>query len=215
MALVIYDHGYRIQTPTRSEFPPGGVNKLTALRASHSAASREDNVHADGHKFIQRLGAEKKQDPAATPATQAYVDTEEKTVSLPDRRSLVLSHIMVSPVQVISSTATVFGASRKMDEYDILHLVVVNEEMQLLGMLSRSDLQRAEKNTSQSIEAFYSKQVIAALPDTQVRQVAQSFVENKINAMPVVDSTDKVVGIITRTDLLHLLVSGPNLERWA
>ncbi|MGB0468467.1 MAG: HPP family protein [Pontibacterium sp.] len=217
MALVIYDHGYRIQTPTRSEFPPKGVSALTEPRAPHRIADAEDKAQADGEKFIQQIAPhsrKRKQRPRRS-ATLAYAETEEKARGLADRRNLVLSHMMTSPVQTIQKGATIFTAWRKMEDLQIRHLVVVNEENQPLGMLSERDILKAGKNSSQLIETIYTKEVIAASPDTQVRHVAQSFVEYNINSMPIVDDKDRVIGIITRTDLLHLLVSGPNLEHWA
>ncbi len=214
MALVIYDHGYRIQTPTSSEFPPRGVQELTELRGAHRTADPEDRNRAED-RFIQRIDTGRRKDTPSRPAAKAYVNTEEKAQTLPNRRLLVLSHIMTTPVHVITKGATIFAAWRKMEELRIRHLIVVGDDQQLLGILSGSDILNAGKNSPESIETIYSQQVIAASPDTQVRHVAQSFVEHKINAMPVVDERDKVVGIITRTDLLHLLVSGPNLERWA
>lgn len=217
MALVIYDHGYRIQTPKKSEFPPTGVNRLTEPRASHRGADNEDRFHTDGEKFIRYLQPEPKKKglPPATPATQAYVETEEKAIGLPDRRALSISHIMSSPIHVITPGATIFAASRKMGDLNIRHLVVVNEESQLLGMLSERDLLRVGKQSPSSIDTIYSKKVVAASPDTQVRQAAQIMVEYNINSIPVVAADGSAIGVVTRTDMLHLLVSGPNLERWA
>ena len=217
MALVIYDHGYRIQTPTKSEFPPTGVDKLEELKASHRSADSEDRVHADGEKFIQILQPERKKKglPPSSAATQAYVDTEEKAISLPDRRTLSISHIMSSPVQTITPGATIFAASRKMVDLNIRHLVVVNESQQLLGMMSERDILRVGKNSPESIDTIYSTKVLAASPDTRVRQAAQIMVEYNINSIPIVDSGGGAIGVVTRTDMLHLLVSGPNLERWA
>jgi len=215
MALVIYDHGYRIRTPKKSEFPPGGVNPLTEPRAAQRSADSEDRFRREADQYIRMLQPESKKGlPPNTPATQAYVETEEK-MGLPDRRALVISHIMSSPVQVITPGATVFAASRKMAELNIRHLVVVNEQQQLLGMLSERDILRVGRHSPQSIDAIYTKKVIAASPDTQVRHAAQSMVDYNINSIPIVGADGIAVGVITRTDMLHLLVSGPNLERWA
>lgn len=216
MALVIYDHGYRIKTPTRTEFPPRGVSELTATRASHRSADIEDKVHADGDKtiFVMESGRKAPQKQAYNNATQAYVDTDVKTNALQDRRNLYISHIMTTPVEGITPGATIIAAARRMEELSIHHLVVVDGERRLQGMISERDLLRVGKSSPQLLDTVYSKQVVAASPDTQVRQVAQAFVEHGFNAMPVVDGEGKVVGIVTRTDLLHLLVSGPNLERW-
>jgi CBS domain-containing protein len=216
MALVIYDHGYRIKTPTRAEFPPKGVSELTALRATHRAADIEDKVHADGEKAVFVMESGRKMLPKQqSSATQAYVDTNNKTNTLQDRRNLYISHIMTTPVETVTPGATISAAAKRMEDLSIHHLVVVDGERRLQGMISERDLLRSGKNSPEIIDTICSKQVVAASPDTQVRQVAQAFVEHGFNAMPVVDGEGRVVGLVTRTDLLHLLVSGPNLERWA
>jgi len=81
--------------------------------------------------------------------------------------------------------------------------------------LSERDLLRVGKQSPSSIDTIYSKKVVAASPDTQVRQAAQIMVEYNINSIPVVAADGSAIGVVTRTDMLHLLVSGPNLERWA
>ncbi len=43
MALVIYDQGYRIQTPVKSMFTPRGVEQMTA--AANTAAAGGDKDH--------------------------------------------------------------------------------------------------------------------------------------------------------------------------
>ena len=47
---------------------------------------------------------------------------------------------------------------------------------------------------------------VSCAPDEPLEQVAKTMVEKKLDAMPVI-SHDKLVGIVTRSDLLKLLVS--------
>lgn len=53
---------------------------------------------------------------------------------------------------------------------------------------------------------------MAVPEDTLVRDIALIFMKHKASAFSVVNADHRVVGIITRTDLLSLLVSGPNQE---
>ena len=45
--------------------------------------------------------------------------------------------------------------------------------------------------------------VITVKPDASVRDVAQTLLESRISAVPVVDDQGKLVGIVSEGDLLH------------
>ncbi len=45
--------------------------------------------------------------------------------------------------------------------------------------------------------------VITVLPETTIEVLAKLLIDNKISGVPVVDSTNKLVGIVTEGDLLH------------
>jgi CBS-domain-containing membrane protein len=51
-------------------------------------------------------------------------------------------------------------------------------------------------------------QVIAVEPDTDVREIAKLLVEHRISAVPVVDKSGKVVGIVSEGDLMRRAESG-------
>jgi len=212
MALVVYDHGYRINTPLESIFPPRAVTPLEQIKHLPRTADSED--------AFEKLLPEGARQPSpgagggSQPrATRAYQNTASDTAS--DRRRLAVSHIMSSPVHNVTADSLINDAWEKMKQLEIRHLVVTSDDGRPLGLLSEKDLFRLEPEKSAKVSEIYSRQLIAASPDTLVRQVANSFIENNINSMPVVDDEDKVIGIVCRTDLLRLLVSGPNLERWA
>ena len=50
--------------------------------------------------------------------------------------------------------------------------------------------------------------VITVKPSTTVKEVAGLFLEKKISAAPVVDSEEKLVGIVSEGDLLHRVEAG-------
>jgi CBS domain-containing protein len=52
-----------------------------------------------------------------------------------------------------------------------------------------------------------SRPVVTVRPDTGLRDVAATLVEHGINAVPVVDDGDRLVGIVTEADLLTLEVT--------
>lgn len=215
MALFIYDQGYRVQTPKESLFPKRGVNSLTKSKESHQSAGSEDKLHADGDKFVIP-GQPQPQERNENSATRAYTShstTEHKSSEAPTAR-LTVANLMVSPVHTVQPGTTIHTAWKRLDSLEINHLIVVDDNNRPVGLVSRSDLQAAGKDSIHPVKSVYSGMLIAATPETLIQDIAINFIDNDINAVPVVDTDDRVVGIICRTDLLRLLVSGPHLERW-
>jgi CBS domain-containing protein len=49
-----------------------------------------------------------------------------------------------------------------------------------------------------------SSPVVTVQPDTQLKDVASTLIEHGINAAPVIDASDRLVGIVSEADLLSL-----------
>lgn len=48
-----------------------------------------------------------------------------------------------------------------------------------------------------------TKDVLSVTEDTDLKELAQLFVERKVNAMPVVNTAGKLVGMVNQTDLVE------------
>ena len=55
--------------------------------------------------------------------------------------------------------------------------------------------------------------VITVKPSTTVKDVAELFLEKRISAAPVIDSQEKLVGIVSEGDLLHRVEAGTERHR--
>jgi len=53
---------------------------------------------------------------------------------------------------------------------------------------------------------------IAATPRASLRDLAAQLVSNQFSGMPVVDADGKVVGVVTESDLVRVLIGGKHLE---
>ena len=62
-----------------------------------------------------------------------------------------------------------------------------------------------------------SSPVVTVQLDTQLKDVAATLVEHGINAAPVIDASDRLVGIVSEADLLSLeVLPGPgSVASWA
>ena len=55
--------------------------------------------------------------------------------------------------------------------------------------------------------------VITVKPHTSVKAVAETFLQRRISAVPVVDDQDKLVGIVSEGDLIHRTEAGTERQR--
>lgn len=127
---------------------------------------------------------------------------------------------MHTPVFTISADAGLDRALVIMQTQHIRHLPVVDEQHNLVGIISSGNLRRLmveDKNPSGGVKGYLLPaltkvrsvmitNVIKAHLEMTVADAAMKMSELKIGALPVVDSSGKkVLGIITETDLLRLL----------
>jgi CBS domain-containing protein len=127
--------------------------------------------------------------------------------------------IMHSPAIVVTPDTCVPAASALMKERGIRHLPVV-ENGRLVGIVSRGDLREASISASANADTYefnfllsrltvgrlMTRKVITIAPDAPIVHAAELMTECKIAGLPVVDPDGAVVGIITESDLLKMLV---------
>ncbi|GAB4256099.1 MAG: hypothetical protein Kow0065_04650 [Methylomicrobium sp.] len=103
----------------------------------------------------------------------------------------------------------------------VRHLPVV-EKGKVIGIVSDRDLYKAlgPKSNSNSVEVvegttqlqvipqkvqhIMKRGVLTVNPDTYASEAASIMAENKVGALPVVDSNNKLLGIVTATDILRV-----------
>ena len=91
--------------------------------------------------------------------------------------------------------------------------IPVTKEGRVVGMLSDRDVLAHSKmsksgNTSVpeiTVSEVMSTPVFSCRAEDSIGKIADMMLEHKIDAVPVVDASAKLVGIITSTDLIRLL----------
>ena len=134
------------------------------------------------------------------------------------RRELV-SKIMSTDLITVNHTNNLVEAEKLFRGNSIRHIPVVSGE-DIIGMLSYTDLLRVsfvdsyEANGSEvdtavnnmlSIEQVMVKNLVSVSSTQTIKEAAEVLAENEFHALPVVDN-QKLVGIVTTTDLLNYLL---------
>jgi CBS domain-containing protein len=103
-----------------------------------------------------------------------------------------------------------------MSDRKLRHLVVVDREGDLLGVVSHRDLLRhalieqpdlpsyieRELLTRTSIQEVMAEPVLTAEPEQEAAEAARILFDNKIGCLPVVEG-NRVVGILTESDYVR------------
>lgn len=142
--------------------------------------------------------------------------------------------IMTREVQTVTPETEVPEVARLLWEHKISGVPVV-EGRRVIGMITEYDLisQETEFNAPLVIpflDAYFkvpgtgdreqlrrilattarqlmSRPVRTVRPDATVQDVATLMYEERINAVPVVDEADELVGIVSRADIVRLMVA--------
>ena len=126
------------------------------------------------------------------------------------RKAVFAHELMSEPVITIQASARSEEALQLLDEHQIRHLPVVNEEEVIVGILSDRNLLMAK--AGQSLEELMTRRLIVAREDTPLVQITQAMLDEKIHSVPVVDADRRPVGIVTSTDILQSLLLNPNID---
>jgi IMP dehydrogenase len=121
------------------------------------------------------------------------------------------SGMIIDPV-TLPLTSTVGDAKAAMREYGIGGIPIVDQEGYLKGIATNRDL-RFEKNNSRSItDVMTSKNLITAVEGTSLQEAEVILQGHKIEKLPVVNSNNKLVGLITFRDITKL-TQKPNANK--
>jgi len=156
-------------------------------------------------------------------AIQSYHDIED--IPLSDTK-LIANQIMTSNALTLSPQDLITSAIEIIKTKNIRHIPVVKQDMTVVGLLSERDVlhylsgttdnynkQKSAVKNDTVIERIMKPHVLTASEDTDVRYIARLFVEQHIGAMPIVKQ-GRLVGIITRTDVLAAVMRNFILELW-
>ncbi|MBU2018456.1 MAG: IMP dehydrogenase [Bacteroidetes bacterium] len=113
------------------------------------------------------------------------------------------SGMIIDPI-TLAENALVEDALALMKENSIGGIPVVDSEMKLKGIVTNRDL-RFEKNMKRPIaEVMTSKNIITATDQVDLSKAEGILQENKIEKLPVIDSTNRLIGLITYRDIIKV-----------
>ncbi|MCL4721264.1 MAG: CBS domain-containing protein [Gammaproteobacteria bacterium] len=127
-------------------------------------------------------------------------------------RDQPVSRIMTTPAIVIAPEAPLRDAADLMTDNGLHHLPVVREG-RLVGILSATDLLRAGRGheapsprTVSRVADLMRSPAVTLEQDATLGRAARLLADGGYHALPVVDPAGSVLGIVTSTDLIIVLL---------
>jgi acetoin utilization protein AcuB len=137
-----------------------------------------------------------------------------------------VGRIMKTELITVEPDTPVSKAKRLIEEKKISHLLVVNKKGKFQGIVSDRDVKQswASPATALSVhelnylldqlkvEHIMTKTPLTVSPGTTIERAAHLMQQNRISALPVIKGED-LVGIITRTDVMGLLLQAIGIDK--
>jgi acetoin utilization protein AcuB len=137
-----------------------------------------------------------------------------------------VGQVMHTELVTVPPDTSLVQAKGLIEEKKIAHLLVVDAQEQLVGIVSDRDLKQswASPATTLSVhelnyilkqltvDVIMRKKILTIPPDTTIERAASIMQENRISALPVIEK-EKLVGIITTTDVMGVLLQAIGIDR--
>ena len=131
------------------------------------------------------------------------LDEIERRLSGAIAPMMKVSDIMTSPVIAVSPDARVDEAYRTMLRFGVKSLPVA-EEGDVVGMMTRKDLDKAHLHglDRAKISDFMTQGIISLSSEASIDEAHRMMATYGFEKMPVLDDKGKLIGTLTRADLL-------------
>ena len=113
------------------------------------------------------------------------------------------SGMIIDPV-TLPLTSTVEDAKRSMKENRIGGIPIIDSDGYLIGIVTNRDLRFEKINDRKITEVMTKENLITVGQGTSLQEAEIILQENKIEKLPVVTKTNKLVGLITFSDITKL-----------
>lgn len=119
---------------------------------------------------------------------------------------LRVSEVMTRKTMTLRANQSFGDAVALMANRSFRHILVVDVDERLRGVISDRDVLRALSRTpnwsKKSVREIMTRDSVTTTPDSLISAAAREMLAKRINCLPVIDADGRVCGILTSTDLL-------------
>jgi len=125
------------------------------------------------------------------------------------------SQLMSSPPISVNADVSCDDANKMLTRYNINALLVISEHTKdLMGYITRQVIEKAIHHDLglAPVKDYMTTEIAVTSPDADLSEIQDKIIEHKQRVLPVIEE-NRIMGVITRTDLLNVLVQQTQLTR--
>jgi len=134
-----------------------------------------------------------------------------------------VEELMTHKPVIINDNLAITECYNLMMKHNVRQLLVRSDTSNYLkGMITKNmildymmDHIGVEEVGETPITDIYEKNIITTDPITDIRRAAKVMIDFNRNAIPVVDSEHRILGIVTRHNIVNAVATLPHLQIWA
>ncbi|MGA1931693.1 HPP family protein [Arcobacter sp. YIC-464] len=144
----------------------------------------------------------------------ANIDTNEPIYHVGD--------IMTENCVFVKSTATLKEAYEILKKNRVSQIPVVHENKKIYGLINKKiilneimdDIDNSRLVIQKYVKDIQASELITTDPISDIRRVAKVMIDFRLDAIPVVNEEDVLVGIVSKTDIIKAVSNIPSLQLW-
>jgi len=171
-------------------------------RVEEIGKDKQDKEHS-GHQFGDESDAEKH---------EKFLKASERLYK--ERSVIVAGEIMNKKILPLHENLSLNEAWKMVKEHQFEHFPIISSEGKFVGLLSEKEILKRIQNKEgkKSLKEVISKETICADESTNLHEVIQVFFNENLEAVPILDNQQKVLGILSRNDLLQTMLKVSQLR---
>jgi len=123
--------------------------------------------------------------------------------------NITAGDVMTRRVMTVTPNTTVEELLNIMMKHHHMGYPVVNDKEELVGIVTFEDMAEipSSQRTLTLVKDIFHKKLVTAHPDENLLSIYNKMSEHRIGRVPIVNQKNakKIVGIVTKTDILHML----------
>lgn len=132
------------------------------------------------------------------------------------------SQIMQRQIISVRATDSAAHAWRILRDHAIHQAPVLDADTILVGIVSERDLltainvdeDRVVESLGRQVRDVMTSPVVAAATVTDIRRIAAAMIERGVDGVPITNETGRLLGFVSRGDILRAVITDPPLSLW-
>jgi len=119
---------------------------------------------------------------------------------------ITAGQVMTKDVVTIAPEAPVLDVVRLLADHEVSGLPVVDRDRHLRGIVTEKDVMRLlveEDLKKRNVSDYMTHKVVSFKEASSIAEICKFFMKNNVRRVPILNDENKLVGIVSRRDVLR------------